>query len=118
MVNNYKKSSLSLRGDFMDQLVGMPGLSRSSGRDPLLLILEVTLVTSRHFVNIRILAQASSKYCFLKTPYFHKGFYESTGGNARARTGDHRLKRALLYQLSYIPMYDTHERVDMVCSQD
>ncbi len=83
---------------------GMAGLATLRHR-PTLSSLGVTSVTPHtHFVRIdSILAPSKSQFCFLKIPCFHKGFYESNGGNGGARTRDLGLKRALLYQLSYIP---------------
>ncbi len=45
----------------------------------------------------------TTKHSFLKTPSFSKeGVTNQNGGDAGARTRDLGLKRALLYQLSYI----------------
>lgn len=52
--------------------------------------------------------------CIFGTVFLRRMFDSLIGGNARARTGDHRLKRALLYQLSYIPVLFLVSSVEII----
>ena len=85
-------------------MVGTPGCATLRRRPALL---TQIVKSSSLFVplgSFRFKSRRIQKLLLKNPSFWEEGFCESNGGNAGIWTRDHRLKRALLYQLSYVPI--------------